>query len=72
MANKVRETADTVYSTFRKLKPKEREEVVERLLQDAEFLEDLQDIVKIRERKRNARFVLWEGVQANLKKRAKA
>lgn len=72
MPDKVRETADTVYSTFRKLKPKEREEVVERLLQDADFLEDLQDIVAIRERKRNARFVPWEEARANLKKRAKA
>ena len=72
MANKVRETADTVYSTFRKLKPKEREEVVERLLQDDQFLEDLVDIVTIKERKRNARFVPWEEVKADLKKRAKA
>jgi len=71
MANKVRETADMVYSTFRKLKPKEREEVIERLLQDADFLEDLCDIVTIRERRRNARFVPWKEVRADLKKRAK-
>ncbi len=71
MANKVRETADTVYSTFRKLKPKEREAVIERLLEDAEFREDLSDIATIQQRKRNARFVPWEEVKANLKKRAK-
>ena len=51
MANKVRETADTVYSTFRKLKPKEREAVIERLLEDADFLEDLIDIVTIEQRR---------------------
>lgn len=51
MANKVRETADIVYSTFRKLKAKEREEVIERLLQDEQFLEDLVDIVTIKQRR---------------------
>lgn len=51
MANKVKETADTVYSTFRKLKPKEREAVIERLLEDRQFREDLMDIVTIEQRR---------------------
>lgn len=72
MATKVRETADTVYSTFRKLKPKEREEVIGRLLQDTDFLEDLEDVVTIRARKRNAKFIPWEAVKTDLKKRTKA
>jgi hypothetical protein len=72
MANKVRETADAVYSTFRKLRPKEREAVIERLLEDAEFLEDLRDVATIEERKRKARFVPWDEVKTTLKKRAKA
>ncbi|HUI07423.1 MAG TPA: hypothetical protein VL486_10515 [Verrucomicrobiae bacterium] len=72
MANKERETADTVCSTFRKLKPKEREEVIARLLQNGEFLEDLEDVVTMRLRKRRARFVPWDDVKADLKKRANA
>ncbi|HUJ11827.1 MAG TPA: hypothetical protein VL171_17595 [Verrucomicrobiae bacterium] len=52
MADKVRETADTVYCAFRKLKPKEREEVLGRLLQDEEFFEDLRDLALIKQRRR--------------------
>ena len=52
MANKVKETADTVYCAFRKLKPKEREEVLGRLLRDAEFFEDLCDLALVKQRRR--------------------
>ena len=51
MANVVRETADTVYATFRSLKKTEREAVVERLLQDQQFREDLLDIATIEQRR---------------------
>lgn len=51
MANVVRETADTVYATFRRLKPKEREAVIERLLRDRQFREDLLDIATIEHRR---------------------
>jgi len=51
MANTVRETADTVYATFRRLKPVEREAVIEHLLQDREFREDLLDVATIEQRR---------------------
>ncbi len=51
MAKVVRETADTVYATFRKLRPKQREAVIERLLQDRQFREDLLDIATIEQRR---------------------
>ena len=51
MANVVRETADTVYATFRSLKKNEREAVIERLLQDRHFREDLLDIATIEQRR---------------------
>ena len=51
MTNVVRETADTVYATFRSLKKNEREAVIERLLQDRQFREDLLDIATIEQRR---------------------
>ena len=51
MGKVVRETADTVYATFRKLKPKEREALIERLLEDRQFREDLLDIATIEQRR---------------------
>ena len=51
MTDAVRETADTVYATFRTLKKSEREAVIERLLQDRQFREDLLDIATIEQRR---------------------
>jgi hypothetical protein len=51
MADMVRETADTVYATFRSLKKTEREAVIERLLRDRQFREDLLDIAIIEQRR---------------------
>ncbi len=51
MANRVRETADTVYATFRRLKAKEREALIEHLLKDRQFREDLLDIATIEQRR---------------------
>jgi hypothetical protein len=51
MANTVRETADSVYATFRSLKKGEREAVIERLLQDRQFREDLLDIATVEQRR---------------------
>ena len=51
MANSVRETADTVYATFRRLKPTEREAVIAHLLHDREFREDLLDAATIEQRR---------------------
>jgi hypothetical protein len=51
MANVVRETADSVYATFRSLKKSEREAVIEHLLQDRQFREDLLDIATIEQRR---------------------
>ena len=51
MSNVVRETADTVYATFRRLKPGEREAVIERLLHDREFRADLLDAATLAQRR---------------------
>jgi hypothetical protein len=51
MANVVRETADTVYKTIRRLKPKERDAFFVRLLEDRKFREDLLDIATIEHRR---------------------
>lgn len=51
MTNMVRETADTVYKTIRKLKPKERDAVFVRLLEDQRFREDLLDLATIEQRR---------------------
>lgn len=52
MANVVRETADTVYKTIRRLKPKDRDAVFERLLEDRQFREDLLDLATIEQRRK--------------------
>lgn len=51
MANSLRETADSVYATFRRLKPTEREAVIEHLLHDREFREDLLDVATVEQRR---------------------
>ena len=52
MINVARETADTVYNTIRRLKPKERDAVFVRLLEDRRFREDLLDIATIEQRRK--------------------
>ncbi len=54
MPKEVRETADTVYATFRGLNKDEREAVIERLLQDRQFREDLLDSATIEQRRGGA------------------
>lgn len=51
MADVVRETADTVYKTIRRLKPKERDAVFVRLLKDRRFREDLLDLATLEQRR---------------------
>ena len=43
-------TAEVFWTAFRALSKKEREAVVERLLRDREFMEDLLDIVILEQR----------------------
>ena len=50
MANVVRETAETVYSKIRRLKPRDRDAVFTRLLEDRRFREDLLDLATIAQR----------------------
>lgn len=45
-------TAEVFWTAFRGLSKKEREAVVERLLRDREFMEDLIDIVILEQRQR--------------------
>ena len=52
MATVLRETADTVYKTIRRLKPKERDAVFVRLLENRQFRDDLLDIVTIEQRRK--------------------
>lgn len=51
MANVVRETADTVYKTIQRLKPKDQDAVFVRLLEDRRFREDLLDLATIEQRR---------------------
>ena len=51
MASVVRETADTVYKTIRRLTPKQRGAVFARLLDDRRLREDLLDIATIEQRR---------------------
>ncbi len=44
-------TAEVFWTAFRSLSRKEREAVVERLLRDREFMEDLIDMVILEQRK---------------------
>ena len=52
MANVVRETADTIYKTIRRLKPKDRDAVFVRLLEDRRLREDLLDLATIEQRRK--------------------
>ena len=45
-------TAETFWTAFRALPKKEREGVVEKMLKDKEFVEDLIDIVIIEQRRK--------------------
>lgn len=51
MVNVVHETAETVYETIQRLKPKERDAVFVRLLEDRRFREDLLDLATIEQRR---------------------
>lgn len=51
MANTVRETAASVYTAFRRLPPKDRLAVIEKLLQDRSVREDLLDVATIEQRR---------------------
>ncbi len=44
-------TAEVFWTAFRSLSKKEREAVVERLLRDRDFMEDLIDVVILEQRK---------------------
>jgi hypothetical protein len=44
-------TAEVFWTAFRSLSKKEREAVVERLLRDSDFMEDLIDVVILEQRK---------------------
>ncbi len=51
MGNVVRETADTVYASFSRLGAGQREALVEKLLRDPRFREELLDIATIEQRR---------------------
>lgn len=51
MTTMVRETANTVYAAFSRLKSKDRQAVIGRLLQDRKFREDLLDIATVEQRR---------------------
>ncbi len=50
MMTTIEATAEVFWTAFRTLSKKEREAIVERLLRDEEFMEDLIDIVILEER----------------------
>ncbi len=50
MMTTIEATAEVFWTAFRALSKKEREAIVERLLRDEEFMEDLIDIVILEER----------------------
>ncbi|MFC1717457.1 hypothetical protein ACFL6S_27600 [Candidatus Poribacteria bacterium] len=50
MMTTIEATAEVFWTAFRALPKKEREAIVERLLRDEEFMEDLIDIVILEER----------------------
>ncbi len=68
MTNVVREKAEAVYKTFRRLKPAEREGVVELLLHDPTFREDLLDIATIEHRRHEQGRPLREYLSSRAKK----
>jgi hypothetical protein len=53
-------TAEVFWTAFRSLSKKEREAVVERLLRDRDFMEDLIDIVILEQRKNESSRSLGE------------
>ena len=63
-------TAEKFWTAFRALSKKEREAVVEKLLRDKEFMEDLTDIVIIEQRKEEPSRPLEEYLADRRKKRS--
>ena len=63
-------TAEIFWTAFRALSRKEREAVVEKLLSDKEFMEDLTDIVIIEQRKGEPSRPLEEYLADRRKKRS--
>ncbi|MEK7369078.1 MAG: hypothetical protein AABZ62_05380 [Planctomycetota bacterium] len=63
-------TAEIFWTAFRALSKKEREAVVEKLLRDKEFMEDLTDIVIIEQRKEEPSRPLEEYLADRRKKRS--
>ena len=63
-------TAEIFWTAFRALSRKEREAVVEKLLSDKEFMEDLTDIVIIEQRKEEPSRPLEEYLADRRKKRS--
>ena len=63
-------TAEIFWTAFRALSRKEREAVVEKLLSDKEFMEDLIDIVIIEQRKEEPSRPLEEYLADRRKKRS--
>lgn len=61
-------TAEVFWTAFRALSKKEREAVLEKLLRDREFMEDLVDIVILEQRKKEPSRPLDEYL-ANRRKR---
>ena len=62
-------TADIFWAAFRSLAKKEREAVVERLVQDREFREDLMDLVIMAQREKESSRSLDEYLADRRKKR---
>jgi hypothetical protein len=63
-------TAEVFWTAFRALSKKERAAIVERLLKDEEFMEDLIDIVILEERQNEPSRSLDEYLADQRKKRA--
>lgn len=62
-------TAEVFWAAFRALSKKEREAVLEKLLRDREFMEDLVDIVILEQRKKEPSRPLDEYLADRRKKR---
>lgn len=62
-------TSEVFWTAFRALPKKQREAVVERLLKDKEFMEDLIDIVIIEQRKKEPSRSLDEYLTEKIKRR---
>lgn len=63
-------TAEVFWTAFRALSKKEREAVVEKLLSDKEFMEDLIDIVILEQRQKEPSRSLDEYLEDRKKKRS--